>query len=110
MSIFNTTIEWNQETGEERNALVTYVYFPAHRGVRDSLGGKRGAGPPLEPDEPPSVEITSVMMDSPTAQNPEDTVDILDQLTREQVETLEEKCMDDVREQYASSMEDRYER
>lgn len=40
--------------------VVTYEYHPGCRGARDSLGGVRGAGPPLEPDEPPQVEITSV--------------------------------------------------
>ncbi len=36
---------------------VEYSYFKGCRGSRDSLGGIRGAGPPLEPDEPPSIEI-----------------------------------------------------
>lgn len=36
---------------------VEYTYHPAHRGKRDSLMGKRGAGPQLEPDEPAHIEI-----------------------------------------------------
>jgi hypothetical protein len=40
--------------------LVTYTYDKGSKGCRDSLGGVRGAGPPLEPDEPPSIEIESV--------------------------------------------------
>ena len=37
---------------------VSYDAWPACRGARDSLGGKAGAGPPLEPDEEAIVEIT----------------------------------------------------
>jgi len=40
---------------------VDFTFHPAYRGRRDSLGGKRGAGPPLEPDEDASFEIHSVM-------------------------------------------------
>lgn len=32
-------------------------YYPGCRGARDSCGGIRGAGPPLEPDDPPEIEI-----------------------------------------------------
>lgn len=34
--------------------------IPGSRGARDSLGGRRGAGPPLEPDEPATAEVTRV--------------------------------------------------
>jgi len=37
---------------------VSYDAWPASRGARDSLCGKAGAGPPLEPDEPAGIEIT----------------------------------------------------
>ena len=37
---------------------VSYDAWPASRGARDSLGGKAGAGPPLEPDEESCIEIT----------------------------------------------------
>ena len=37
---------------------VSYDAWPASRGARDSLGGKPGAGPPLEPDDPGGIEIT----------------------------------------------------
>ena len=37
---------------------VSYDAWPASRGARDSLGGKAGAGPPLEPDDPGGIEIT----------------------------------------------------
>ena len=40
--------------------LVKFDYCRAHKGARDSLGGVRGAGPPLEPDEPESIEINEV--------------------------------------------------
>jgi hypothetical protein len=39
---------------------VQYTYHRARRGSRDSLGGTRGAGPPLEPDEPEKINIESV--------------------------------------------------
>jgi hypothetical protein len=39
---------------------VSYVYHRAYKGARDSIGGVRNAGPPLEPDEPAYIEITSV--------------------------------------------------
>jgi hypothetical protein len=39
---------------------VDFTFHPAYRGRRDSLCGKRGAGPPLEPDEDASFEINSV--------------------------------------------------
>ena len=39
---------------------VDFTFHSAYRGRRDSLGGKRGAGPPLEPDEDASFEINSV--------------------------------------------------
>ena len=37
---------------------VSYDAWPASRGARDSLCGKAGAGPPLEPDDPGGIEIT----------------------------------------------------
>ena len=40
---------------------IQYYYHKSYRGARDSLGGKRGAGPPLEPDEPSYVEIEEVI-------------------------------------------------
>lgn len=40
---------------------IQYTYYRACRGARDSCGGIRGAGPPLEPDEPASIEIDSVV-------------------------------------------------
>src|SRR2546421_11371189 len=46
--------------GNELDVTVEYTYHRTCRGQRDSLGGVRGAGPPLEPDEPASIEIVSV--------------------------------------------------
>lgn len=45
------------ECDVEINVVVTYRIIPGSRGMRDSLGGIRGAGPALEPDEAPEVEI-----------------------------------------------------
>ena len=39
---------------------VEYAHHRAIRGQRDSICGVRGAGPPLEPDEPEHVEIERV--------------------------------------------------
>ena len=41
----------------EREVEVEIEYTPACRGARDSCGGVRGAGPPLEPDTPASLEF-----------------------------------------------------
>jgi hypothetical protein len=108
VSVLKTTIEWNQETGEERDITVTYIYHSASRGARDSLGGVRGAGPPLEPDEPECVEIESVMMHSTTPNDPKAVEDITDQLSDKQIAWLEEECLDDVRESYNAAMEDKH--
>lgn len=44
------------------HAVVSVVgtYYPPSRGAWDSLGGIRGAGPLLEPDEPPDFEVESI--------------------------------------------------
>ena len=43
---------------------VSYDVWPASRGARDSLCGKAGAGPPLEPDDPGGIEITGAKDDT----------------------------------------------
>jgi hypothetical protein len=45
---------------EEIDIIVEYTFYKGCRGSRDSLGGIRGAGPPIEPDEPAMVEIEFV--------------------------------------------------
>jgi len=45
---------------EDFDIEVEATYHKAYRGQRDSCGGVRGAGPPLEPDEPASFDIESV--------------------------------------------------
>jgi hypothetical protein len=55
---YETTIERDDK---EIKLEITYSAYKGCRGARDSLGGKAGAGPPLEPDEPPSIEIESVI-------------------------------------------------
>jgi hypothetical protein len=54
---FKTTIERDDI---EFPVTVEYNYYPGCKGARDSLGGVRGAGPPLEPDDPPELEILHV--------------------------------------------------
>lgn len=61
-----TTIErernlYGNDVACEVQVEVEYTYHRAHRGARDNLCGKRGAGPPLEPDEPAEIEIESVL-------------------------------------------------
>jgi len=46
--------------GEDFEVIADVEYHRAYRGQRDSCGGVRGAGPPLEPDEPAGFEIGSV--------------------------------------------------
>ncbi|SRR6266550_294875 len=58
MSAFTTTIM--DSDGNDVPVVVEYTYHRACRGQRDSLGGVRGAGPLLEPDESASIEIVSV--------------------------------------------------
>lgn len=56
----NLTIE--REVGEDTVELEVECEFTCHkayRGARDSCGGIRGAGPPLEPDEPAHCEFDS---------------------------------------------------
>lgn len=47
-------------TTVQLEVVVTYSYHGAIKGARDTIGGVRNAGPPLEPDEPAHVEIESV--------------------------------------------------
>ena len=42
---------------EDFEIIADLIFHKAHRGARDSCGGVPGAGPPLEPDEPATIEI-----------------------------------------------------
>lgn len=94
MSTLQTTIEWesriNAEDTEvmERSVVVEYSVSPGSRGRRGSCGE------PLEPDEPPSVELLKVLLSSPTAPDRNATEDILDELTTAQRDRLEGLCME----------------
>jgi hypothetical protein len=79
--------------GDDLEVEVEYTFSKGCRGARDSLGGKAGAGPPLEPDEPDQILIDSV-----TDENGTDV-----ELTDEEIQQLEGKCFDD----YASIVDDR---
>ena len=46
-----------EREGVEHDVQVEFEYHKAHKGARDSLGGVRGAGAPLEPDEPEELEF-----------------------------------------------------
>lgn len=52
-----------ERDGVEVIAEVTLYHERASRGARDSLGGVRGAGPPLEPDEPEIMEYEDSTID-----------------------------------------------
>jgi hypothetical protein len=93
MSTLKTVIEWNSETGEEREIEVFYTYHRACRGQRDSCCGVRGAGPPLEPDEPAMVEVDRAMMHDPTFHDRAAMTDVWDQLSEKQQERIEEECL-----------------
>ena len=66
---------------------VTYSASKGGPGRRDSLMGKANAGPPLEPDEPPSIEIESITCNG---------VDF--EPTKEQREKIEQDCWEDLRD------------
>jgi hypothetical protein len=71
---------------------ASYAYHPACRGQRDSLGGKRGAGPPLEPDEPAYVEVEQVFaLGEDGKVGPE-----LDDLTDSEREKIEGEIMEQI--------------
>ena len=67
---------------------VEYTISKGSRGSRDSLGGARGAGPPLEPDEPAEVEITSVRIDGSGCE-------IADMLCSDTLSEIEDACFED---------------
>lgn len=52
------TTQFSITRGDEVIAVsCQWRYYPPSRGMRDSLGGVRGAGPPLEPDDPAELEF-----------------------------------------------------
>lgn len=77
-----TTIELN---GEKVPITVEYRVIPGCRGTRDSLGGIRGAGPALEPDEPDEIEIESVEGPSGIIELTEDQIE---EVTKEILEWI----------------------
>ena len=83
MSAVHATI--TVERGEaEIEVEVKFAYHPACRGKRDSLGGKRGAGPALEPDEPATLEFETATAGG---------VEI--ELTKQEIERAEEQAWED---------------
>lgn len=40
---------------------IYFTHSKGYCGARDSLNGIAGAGPPLEPDEPASIEIKKIL-------------------------------------------------
>lgn len=74
----------------EIEAEIQYRYVPGRRGSRDSLGGVRGAGPPLEPDDPAECEVTGAMVSSPLGTN-----HIYGLLSDDQLSALADACLED---------------
>jgi len=110
MNLLKTTIETadcDRGIGNVYDVMVHYTYHRGYHGKCDSLSGTAGAGQPLEPDEPPSVEINSVIMHSPTYYNRNATEDILDQLSELEIERMREECYGDVAERYERDQEER---
>ena len=68
---------------------ITFTYHRLRRGHRDSLCGIRGAGPPLEPDEPAHLEIEGAT-DLDTGNDITLTTAETDQITDEIMEKLHE--------------------
>lgn len=76
MSTLVTTLEIG---GVKRSVEVGYVFYPATHGARGSCGE------PLEPDDPPFVEVRSYKIN-------DENLDA--QLTAGQLELLERRCLD----------------
>ena len=96
MAMIETTLEREDSFTIE----VEYSYSKGGRGSRDSLCGVRGAGPPLEPDEPPDVEIVRVVK----AETGEEIELYPDELTR-----VRELCFEDVADRAEARAEARLE-
>ena len=88
MSTLTTTLTRGDESIEVE---VEYSFSKGRRGARDSLGGVHGAGPPLEPDDPPKIEIRSVK--------------VID-LTDDENERLTELCMEDAADCWGAEEKD----
>ncbi len=58
---YKTTVLRGKDIDIEIDIEIEYSISAGCRGARDSLCGIRGAGPALEPDEDPEVEIESVI-------------------------------------------------
>ena len=74
----------------EHDVEVTFNYYAGRKGTRDSLGGKQGAGPPLEPDDEPEIEIVKII-DQKTKQETELDEDVMDRLVDECWELVYER-------------------
>ena len=77
MPSITTTIEIELE--------VEYKFHKGGPGARDSLCGKANAGPPLEPDDPGEMEITSIKCDGKDFE-----------VSDEQREAIEAECWEDM--------------
>jgi hypothetical protein len=98
---FQTTIE---RDGQEVTIEVVYDYVKGCKGTRDSFGGVRGAGPPLEPDTPPELEnVWATFCDGEKK-----GIDV--ELTESELDHITDMCLEKEADKYADAMEYRYER
>ncbi len=88
MAEFETTVMREDASGDEQEVtiFVEYSTHKAYRGARDSLCGKRGAGPPLEPDEPAGIDIEGA--------KDENGKDV--ELSEDELRTIEEAIISDL--------------
>jgi hypothetical protein len=76
---------------------VEYAFSRGRSGTRDSVNGKRGAGPPLEPDDADELELLSV--------NIIGGIDISQHLSPLELKALERQCWEDLRYHLATDAE-----
>lgn len=82
--------------GKELAVTVHYTYWRGCKGARDSCGGVRGVGPPLEPDDPPEVEIERVVgRDGKELELADDVLEVLRELCFEAVAAADAEWADD---------------
>lgn len=87
---FETTALFIQDGEQvELDCTVEYEYHRGYRGMRDSCGGVRGAGPALEPDEPAHCEVLAVTVLDDQAPNQDKVRDMTEQLEPGQMAELE---------------------
>lgn len=81
------TIEWNKDTGEERELEVEYNYSPGTNFIIHSHS--------LEPNDPTEGEVLSAKVNMPTPLNQNNMEDVWDDLSKHDQEKIIEHCFED---------------